>query len=404
MSAENPIIIPDYTKILALPPGEIKSSPKIVPEDEQHYPDYLLPSAIKLVNYLEQSSKIYEQLIQKREITADDLDSAISIYPWEESATQINRYQIGTQIDSGGLGDVFIAQDTLLNQKCCIKKLKADKANDTKYQRLFLREALLLMVLDHPNIVHGQNVFIHKDETYLVMDYIPDPSLRKRIYSEGVLSPEQTFDVIKDAASAIGYLHSRGIVYRDFKADNLLSGNKNMLIDLGVSSAVYPHDSNTLVGTVGYISPNDFIDDPSKDVLSMGATIYGALTGDTDGLFTRTTLVDSLATVGRRETFIPTIGRMTLNLKNKGYNNAKDFGLIIDRATHPDQFSRYSSMNELISAFEIAIKNKKGKSSTRKILYPLEAVPQPENQPQTIIFDFGDMGSTSGSSVANTGD
>lgn len=324
-------------------------------------PAILLPSAIQVLEnyprkqYLERATSILERLKNLPKITIEDLDSAIAEYPWEESSDEIGRYKIMDRINFGGMGTIYPAVELETGDMCCIKRLNKDfKVDAFDVKQLFLRESMLLLALDHPNIVKGRNVFIHNDEIYLVMDFRREKTLLDKLVDKGSMNPHETFRVIEDLSNALEYLHERGIIFRDFKPNNILSGEKeSVLIDLGLSSAVIPHDPDKVMGSPGYVGMFDFEDNETKDVLAFGAVTHLMLLGEP--LFVRDTINDSLTTVYRRSTFDERMIKLAGSLYSKGYVNAREYPIIIRKSTMIEQEARYQTINDYMHAYREAL-------------------------------------------------
>jgi len=123
-----------------------------------------------------------------------------------------NRYEVIQHIGQGGMADVFLAIDTILNRQVAIKILRADLSTDAVSILRFEREAQAATALAHPNIVEIYDVGDYKGHHYIVMEYVPGKTLKQIIRERGPLLNEETVDIMKQLVSAISEAHSRGII------------------------------------------------------------------------------------------------------------------------------------------------------------------------------------------------
>jgi len=196
-----------------------------------------------------------------------------------------DRYIIREKLGKGGMGAVYLAEDTALEQLVAVK---ANLNPSQQSQRQFETEARLLAKLRHPNLPLVFDHFIIDDTQYLVMDYIPGEDLSQRLKAEG---PQQVYKVLEWADqinAALTFLHSQNppVIHRDIKPANLKiqPDGKIVLVDFGIAKA---SDGDTTVGARGY-SPgfappeqySDAITGPYSDQYSFAATLYNLLTGN----------------------------------------------------------------------------------------------------------------------------
>ena len=134
-----------------------------------------------------------------------------------------NRYEVVSHLGQGGMADVFLAVDTILNRQVAIKILRADLSTDAVSILRFEREAQAAAALAHPNIVEIYDVGDYKGHHFIVMEYVPGKTLKQVIRSRGPLVTEEAVDIMKQMCSAIAEAHSRGIIHRDLKPQNVIS-------------------------------------------------------------------------------------------------------------------------------------------------------------------------------------
>lgn len=170
------------------------------------------------------------------------------------------RYEVIEKIGAGGMSIVYKAKDNRLQRYVAIKELREEFAKDEEFVAKFRKEALAAASLSHPNIVGIYDVGSDKDTHYIVMEYIEGKTLKELISEEGPFSSKQVLELGKQIVSALKHAHSKRIIHRDIKPQNILITNDHVLkvTDFGIAKAV---DSSTIVannnaiGSVHYFSP-----------------------------------------------------------------------------------------------------------------------------------------------------
>jgi serine/threonine protein kinase/WD40 repeat protein len=192
------------------------------------------------------------------------MDNSPQLNTWQDK--MLGRYHLHQLLGRGGMGEVWLAEDTQLLRKVAIKLLPAVLASDQNYLQDFQREAQTAASLDHPNIlpVHDFGEQQTPDSlitTYLVMPYISGGTLRDRMRSQpGLLPTTEALHYLKQAAEAIDYAHSRNIIHRDIKTANMLLQNGWLfLADLGIAKLLNNASQRTRThagsGTPDYMAP-----------------------------------------------------------------------------------------------------------------------------------------------------
>ena len=197
------------------------------------------------------------------------------------------RYGLQEQIGSGGMADVYRAQDLLLNRPVAVKILHEQFRSDTEFINKFNREAQAAARLSHPNIVNIYDVGVMDDAHYIVMEYVPGRTLKDKIKQEGRLSVEEALHIAKDIASALANAHANNLVHCDIKPHNILMmpDGSAKVADFGIARAVTESTmtySGNVVGSVHYFSPEQAkgtMITPKSDVYSLGVVLYEMLTG-----------------------------------------------------------------------------------------------------------------------------
>ena len=196
-------------------------------------------------------------------------------------------YQIVAEIGRGGMSVVYKAYQPSLSRYVAIKVLSEHLSQDTELVQRFQREARAAAMLQHPNIIHINDVGQAGNLYYIVMDYVSGPSLAARLKREGTLSLQTALSILRQIGAALDYAHSQGIVHRDVKPSNILltPGGQAILSDLGIAKA--PTESSltrtgTIIGTPEYMSPEQAQGerlDGRSDLYSLGLVLYEMLSG-----------------------------------------------------------------------------------------------------------------------------
>ncbi len=198
------------------------------------------------------------------------------------------RYSIERELGRGGMGIVLLARDVALDRLVAIKLLPPDLAADAAHRERFLREARTAAGLSHPNIVPIHTVEEHGDLVFFVMGYVDGETLRERVERAGSLSPRYAMKLLQEVAWALGYAHSRNVVHRDVKPDNIMieqSTDRALVTDFGIAQVARAGEkasTGEIVGTARYMSPEQACGDTvdaRSDLYSLAATFFYALSG-----------------------------------------------------------------------------------------------------------------------------
>lgn len=264
-----------------------------------------------------------------------------------------NRYTIMNLVGQGGMADVYLAYDEILQRKVAMKILRTKLAEDPMTLVRFTREASAASRLSHPNVVDIYDVGEWDGLHYIVMEYIKGPTLKQMIQHRGALDEKEAVSIMKQLVSAVLQAHAHNIIHRDIKPQNILvKGDGTIKItDFGIavaSDVVSLTGSNAVIGSAHYLAPEAAqgqIPDERVDIYSMGIVFYELLTGEVP--FKGTTaaqialkhLKDPMLSVREFNPALPT------SIEN-----------IITKATAKDPQERYSSAALMLEDLLVCLK------------------------------------------------
>jgi eukaryotic-like serine/threonine-protein kinase len=217
--------------------------------------------------------------------------------------TRMGRYEIRSQLGAGGMGEVYLAEDTQLHRKIALKVLPADVASNQDRMRRFKQEATAAAALNHPNIAHIYEIGESDGVNFIAMEFIDGRTLREEIHQEQT-ELRKLLRQLQHTAEGLAKAHAANIVHRDLKPDNIMvtrDGHAKIL-DFGLAklldpqklsssssetaTAIMPQESQpgTVLGTIGYMSPEQAQGktkeiDHRSDIFSFGCILYEAITG-----------------------------------------------------------------------------------------------------------------------------
>ena len=202
--------------------------------------------------------------------------------------TKINdRYEIVKTIGEGGMANVYLAYDTILDRNVAVKVLRGDLANDEKFVRRFQREALSASSLSHPNIVEVYDVGEDDGKYYIVMEYIEGKHLKTILKKRGKLTVTEVVDIMLQITEGMAHAHDSYIIHRDIKPQNIMILDNGVvkITDFGIAMALNSTQltqTNSVMGTVHYLPPEQANGKGAtirSDVYSMGILMYELLCG-----------------------------------------------------------------------------------------------------------------------------
>ncbi|MGA9519565.1 MAG: Stk1 family PASTA domain-containing Ser/Thr kinase, partial [Trichococcus sp.] len=197
------------------------------------------------------------------------------------------RYKIVRHIGSGGMANVYLGHDLILDRPVAIKVLRFDFRDNKDALRRFQREALSATQLIHPNIVGVYDVDEEDGLQYIVMEFIDGTDLKKYIDIQGRVSPEKSIHIMHQVLSAVALAHKNRIIHRDIKPQNILIDNQDRIkiTDFGIAVALSETSitqTNTLLGSVHYLSPEQArgsMATSKSDIYALGVVLYELLSG-----------------------------------------------------------------------------------------------------------------------------
>jgi len=198
-----------------------------------------------------------------------------------------DRYQIIKTIGEGGMANVYLAYDTILDRNVAVKVLRGDLANDEKFVRRFQREALSASSLSHPNIVEVYDVGEDNGLYYIVMEYIEGKHLKQLLKKRGSLTIREVVDIMSQLTDGMTSAHDSYIIHRDIKPQNIMILENGLIkiTDFGIAMALNATQltqTNSVMGSVHYLPPEQACGKGAtiqSDVYSMGILMYELLTG-----------------------------------------------------------------------------------------------------------------------------
>ena len=198
-----------------------------------------------------------------------------------------DRYQIIKSIGEGGMANVYLAYDTILDRDVAVKVLRGDLADDEKFVRRFQREALSASSLSHPNIVEVYDVGDDNGQYFIVMEYIDGKNLKDLLKKRGKLTVSEVVDIMSQIADGLSVAHDSYIIHRDIKPQNIMILENGLvkITDFGIAMAMNATQltqTNSVMGSVHYLPPEQASGKGStlkSDIYSMGILMYELLSG-----------------------------------------------------------------------------------------------------------------------------
>ena len=198
-----------------------------------------------------------------------------------------DRYQIIKTIGEGGMANVYLAYDEILDRNVALKILRGDLAGDEKFVRRFQREALSSSSLSHPNIVEMYDVGEDDGQYYIVMEYIDGKTIKQLIKKRGGLTLSEVVDIMLQLTDGISHAHDSFIIHRDIKPQNIMILENGLvkITDFGIAMAINAAQltqTNSVMGSVHYLPPEQAVGKGAtikSDIYSLGILMFELVTG-----------------------------------------------------------------------------------------------------------------------------
>ena len=273
-----------------------------------------------------------------------------------------DRYEIIKTIGEGGMANVYLAHDTILDRKVAIKVLRGDLSNDEKFIRRFKREALSVSNLSHPNIVEVYDVGEEDGNYYIVMEYIEGKTLKQLLQKRGALTLTEVIDIMSQLTDGLAHAHEAYIIHRDIKPQNIMieDNGRIKITDFGIAMALNSTQltqTNSVMGSVHYLPPeqaNGKGATVKSDIYSLGILMYELLTGSVP--FKGDTAVE-IALKHMKEK-VPSVRKQNPTIPQSVEN-------IILKATAKNPKNRYDSVREMHADLETALE----KDNEKRLVY-----------------------------------
>jgi serine/threonine protein kinase len=286
---------------------------------------------------------------------------------------QVGSYQLTRLLGKGSFAEVYLGVDIRLGTEVAIKLLHAQLVESVELEK-FQHEARTIARLEHPNIVRIRHFAVEEGTPYLVMDYAPNGSLRRRMTAGRPGSPATIAPYVQQIAGALQHAHDQKLIHRDIKPENMLLGRHNeaLLSDFGIAVALQQTRSHLTVygfsGTAVYAAPEQFQNQvsPASDQYALAVVVYEWLTGE------RPFQGDDLIAIGMAKVQQPP------PLREKLPALAPELEQVVLTALARDPKERFANVRAFANAFEQA--------AQRAAPPPfVVSVPAPEPAPQPTL-------------------
>jgi serine/threonine protein kinase/tetratricopeptide (TPR) repeat protein len=271
---------------------------------------------------------------------------------------KVQHYEIIELIGKGGMGEVFLARDSVLDRKVALKFLPDELESDPRTRERFVREAKSAAALDHPFICKIYETGEHRGKTFIAMEYIEGKTLKDRMEQEPV-ALRDAIRITLEIAEALENAHKAGIVHRDLKPANIMisSQGHTKVMDFGLAKRILPGagpegltktltqasitERGSIAGTIAYMSPEqargDTIDTRS-DIFSLGIILYEMISGKHP--FSKPSPIETLTSILRDQIPAP-------HIKPKSINPV--LNPILRKALAKNLDERYANISEFVS-------------------------------------------------------
>jgi serine/threonine protein kinase len=291
-----------------------------------------------------------------------------------------DRYEILKLLGEGGMANVYLALDTILDREVAVKVLRGDLSNDEKFVRRFQREAISSSSLSHPNIVEMYDVGEDQGHYYIVMEYIKGKTLKSLIKKRVYLSIHEVIDIMTQLTKAIANAHESYIIHRDIKPQNVMILDNGLvkITDFGIATLTNQMEmthTNSIMGSVHYLPPeqaNGGTSTVKSDVYSLGILMYELLVGKVP--FKGETAVEIALKHIKEE--IPSVRKIKPDVPQSIEN-------IIIKACAKNPKNRYSNANEMLADLYVCLDE--DKQNAPRHIYENKEHEEKEEKQKTLI-------------------
>ena len=303
------------------------------------------------------------------------------------------RYELLDVIGRGGMADVYLANDTILNRTIAIKILRTSLAKDPVYIARFQREASAAAALSHKNIVEIYDVGEDNDQYYIVMEYVPGRTLKELIAKRGALHVMEAIDIMKQVLSGTARAHQMGIIHRDLKPQNILvtdSGTAK-IADFGIASIqslTQFTQTDVIMGSLHYLAPELARGEKAtvqSDIYALGIVFYELLRGQVP--FNGESPVNIALKHMQEE--LPSLREFNPSIPQSVEN-------IVIKATAKNLNDRYKNASEMLEDLQTCLSHKKekklvfnhdGESDPTIVVNPRQIFDNNEEEPKEEVVE-----------------
>ncbi|QDU60918.1 Serine/threonine-protein kinase PknB [Planctomycetes bacterium Pan216] len=269
-------------------------------------------------------------------------------------AKRLGKYRLGQKLGAGGMGEVYLAEHSLIRRPCAVKLIHPSQSRDRVLLRRFAREVQATAALTHWNTIEIYDFGYANDGTfYYVMEYLPGLNLNQLVRSYGPQPPGRVVHIVRQACAALNEAHQRGLIHRDIKPGNLIIGPRGGIPDivkiLDFGLVLVPEESRVnpkltmhgqVAGSPAYMAPEQAsgtgVYGPQSDLYSLGAVAYWLLTANL--VFDRTTAMMMMAAHINETPAVPSQLRA---------DTPRDLEKVVMRCLEKDPADRFASAKEL---------------------------------------------------------
>ena len=295
----------------------------------------------------------------------------------------ISHYRIISTLGKGGMGEVYLAEDTRLERKVAIKILPPESSSDERAQVRLIREAKAVAKLDHPNVCAIYEVVQEDSRSFIVMQYVEGETLSTRI-ARGPIELSQAVDIARQVADALAEAHAHQIIHRDIKPQNIMLTARRLVkvLDFGLATSFKTlespqgdaatakslTDEGNIAGTVSYMSPEQLRGEPldaRTDIFSLGSVIYETVSGHAP--FASESAATTISAILNREP--PMLARFVRDVPEA-------LEWIVTKALRKDREERHQTAKELLGDLT-NLKRKLDSQTNLEHVIPAAAAPGP---------------------------